>query len=138
MILRPDSAQDEADEALMEFLRREKLARQAQPSSAPSPIPEGWNEESWAEYQAQQRHRKNQRRPLLVPKDSTTEAPVHPLEQLRLDSLSGRAGFGHTVTERVESDGLEYQVVFPPNRESVKKASASPVSTSSPDPKTVK
>ena len=53
-------------------------------------------------------------------------------------SLSGRAGFGHTVVEMVESDGLEYQVLFPPNRGSAKKASASPVSTSGPDKKTVK
>ena len=60
------------------------------------------------------------------------------LEAAALDLNSQLRAFGHTVTVTAESDGPDYQVLFPPNQGSAKKASASPASTSSPDPKTVK
>ena len=71
---------------------------------------------------------------------TSKETPEHPmslLEAAALDLNSWLRASGRTVTVMAESDGPEYQVVFPPNRDSAKKASAPPVSTSSPDPKTV-
>lgn len=92
MTLRPDSAQDEHDEMLIELQDQRRLPEQ----------------------------------------------PLSLLEAAALDINSQLRAFGHTVTVTAESDGPEYQAFFPPNRESAKRASASPASTSSPDPKTVK